>query len=219
MEITICCYNIHSGKNIFYWPTLKKMIDFFRERKVDILALQEVHNNSTKGWQFNIIQDSLGMAGSYGGNLPLGDGHYGNATFSRFPIIHSQNTILPSEKEPRGALSTTLLIDDYPVQLINTHLGLGRKERTIQMNQIEQLLSADQPNLLVGDFNTTAPHSFPLDDLGKRAGKEDKPTIFPLKKRIDFIFASSSFELIDYEVLEMELSDHYPVVASLRLLQ
>lgn len=219
MRFTLCCYNIHSGKNIFYWPTLTKMIDFFQEKKPDLLALQEVHNNSSKGRQFSKIKQSLGLEAGYGGNLSIGDGHYGNAIFSRFPIIHYQNTLLPSEKEQRGALSATLLIDQRPIQLINTHLGLGRQERTLQLKQIEQLLTPDQPNLVVGDFNTTAPRSFPqLDDLGKRAGKEDHPTIFPLNKRIDFIFASSVFELIDYEVLKLDFSDHYPIMASLRLL-
>ncbi len=219
MKITVCSYNIHSGKNIFYWPTLKKMINFFQMKNLDILALQEVQNNSNKGWQFNEIKNSLAMQAIYGGNISLGDGQYGNATFSRFPILHCQNIMLPSEKEQRGALCTTLLVHNRPVQMINTHLGLGRQERTLQINQLEQLLSPDQPNLLAGDFNTTSPNAFPLlDDLAKKAGKEGDPTIFPLNKRIDFIFASSSFELIEYEVLDLELSDHYPILASLRLL-
>lgn len=221
MQFTIGTYNIHSGKDIIYRATLHKMMEFIKSLSVDILALQEVQNNSKNGWHFNELQQYLVHEGVYGGNIKLADGQYGNATFSAFPIIESENVSLTSSKEQRGALCTTIQIGEHRVRILNTHLGLGRRERSQQMNEVNQLLmNTSFPNLLVGDLNTTAPLLFTdMVDLAKKIGKEGVPTIFPLKKRIDYILASKSIELMDYEVIPVTFSDHYPVKATVRLRQ
>jgi endonuclease/exonuclease/phosphatase family metal-dependent hydrolase len=35
--------------------------------------------------------------------------------------------------------------------------------------------------------------------------------------RIDYIFASKNIEIIDYEVLIENMSDHYPIIAKLKI--
>lgn len=219
MKINVCSYNIHSGKNIWHRSTLHKMIRFFRRNPVDILAIQEIHNNSKHGWQVDVWSNQLHMESAFAGNVLIKDGFYGIAVFSRFPILKSEHVKLTSHKEQRGALFLKLQIADSTISIINTHLGLGRKERMVQLKELEDLISSDPcPTLLFGDFNTSSPLSIPsLIDIGKKAGKDDLPTFFPLRKRIDFIFASSSFQLMDYHVVPIPYSDHYPVRASLQL--
>ena len=221
MKISVCSYNIHSGKNIFHRPTLQKMIRFFRRNPIDILAVQEIHQNSKHGWQVDVCKNQLEMETAFAGNVLIKDGYYGIAIFSRFPILKSEHVKLTSQKEQRGLLHLKLKIDGSEVNVLNTHLGLGRKERMIQLNELEDLISSDSsPTLLFGDFNSSSSLSLPpLIDLGKKAGKEELPTFFPLRKRIDFIFTSPSFQLVDYDVIPVQYSDHYPVRASLVLRQ
>ncbi|WP_134704112.1 endonuclease/exonuclease/phosphatase family protein [Ammoniphilus sp. YIM 78166] len=220
MELTLLCYNIHSGKTIFYRPSLHHIINFIRKQSPDIIALQEVHNNSGQGWQFNELSQALPMHGSFGGNIQIKDGLYGNATFTKPPITLSNQTFLPSEREQRGLLQTAIEVQGQPVYIFNTHLGLGRKERSNQLELIREIMvDCPYPCILMGDFNTTNPMALPdMVDIGKKTGKDSQATIFPLKKRIDFIFASSSFEILSYEVLShISYSDHYPIKAKVRL--
>ncbi len=220
MELTILCYNIHSGKTIFYRPSLHHIIGYLQEQSPDIIALQEVHNNSGQGWQFNELSQALGMHGSFGGNLQVKDGLYGNATFTKLPITLSNPIFLPSEREQRGMLHTAIEVQGLPLYIFNTHLGLGKKERLNQLELIRDTLEdCPYPCLLMGDLNTTTPLELrDMVDVGKKTGKDSQPTIFPLKKRIDFIFASSSFEILEYEVFSnISFSDHYPIKAKLRL--
>ncbi|MEW9672056.1 endonuclease/exonuclease/phosphatase family protein [Ammoniphilus sp. 3BR4] len=219
MELKIVCYNIHSGKNLFYRPTLDSIIEFLREQAPDIVSLQEVHNNSKQGWQFNQIKEALAMNGDFGGNVKIGDGMYGNATLTRFPLIQSKNIPLPSQKEQRGVLCSTIDIKGRTIEVLNTHLGLGKKERESQLEHLAMLLDKSSLlHILMGDFNTVVTIPFPdMMDLGKKAGKESLPTIFPLKKRIDYIYASSSFHLSSYEVIPVTHSDHYPITSVIGL--
>ncbi|RXT05858.1 endonuclease/exonuclease/phosphatase family protein [Ammoniphilus sp. CFH 90114] len=221
MQLNIICYNIHSGRNLFYRPTLDLIIQFLKEQSADIISLQEVHHNSKQGWQFDQIMKGLAMDGSYGANVKITDGAYGNATFSRYPIVWSKNVWLPSQKEQRGMLHSVLEIQRKKVHIFNTHLGLGKKEREMQLEALTHTVEeCGSSCLLMGDLNTTVSLPFPnMIDLGKKAGKESQPTIFPLKKRIDYIYASSSFELLHYEVNQVNHSDHYPIKATVQLVE
>lgn len=219
MDLKILCYNTHSGKNLFYKPTLDSIIEFLLAQSADIICLQEVHNNSKQGQQYQRLKEALAMNGEFGGNITIADGMYGNATFSRFPLVQSSNIALPSQKEQRGVLYSTINFKGHAIDVFNTHLGLGRKERESQIRLLETTLSnSSVPCILAGDFNTTASIPFSnMMDLGKKAGKESLPTIFPLKKRIDYIYASSAFHLSSYEVIPVTYSDHYPLTAVINL--
>jgi len=219
LEISIYSYNIHSGRNIFFRKTLPNMIDYFMQNRPDILALQEVHNNPKHGYQFQIIRDSLAMFGAFGRNLKIGTGFYGNAIYSRFPFEMEQNIALPGEAEPRGVLQCKLNINSHSLTLLNTHLGLSKKERNKQIDSLSSIVSSlSGLILLTGDLNTVASPVFPqLQDIAKKLGKDDLATVFPLNRRIDYMYASANVQLVSYEVVKIPFSDHYPLKVVLRL--
>ncbi|MBP1933953.1 endonuclease/exonuclease/phosphatase family metal-dependent hydrolase [Ammoniphilus resinae] len=218
MEICIYSYNIHSGRNIFFRKSLQNMIDYFLKNPPDILAVQEVHDNPKHGHQFQIIRDSLSMFGSFGGNLRIGTGYYGNAIFSKFPIELEKNIALPGHAEPRGVLQCMINIHSQAFTILNTHLGLSKNERRQQIQMLSSLVSSlSGPILLAGDLNTTESPIFPkLDDAAKKLGKDSISTVFPLNRRIDYMYATSKVHLVSYEVVKIPYSDHYPLKAVLR---
>jgi endonuclease/exonuclease/phosphatase family metal-dependent hydrolase len=187
------------------------MITYFQQHHADILALQEVHNNSKHGWHFEQLKKALNLHNAFGKNVSVADGGYGNAIFSRFPILQWDNISLPSHREQRGLLSTMIDIDGHPIQVWNAHLSLHKSTRITQMKTLEQLtLKETKPCFLMGDFNTTTPSPLSnLVDVGKKAGKSHLPTLFPLRRRIDYIFSSPSFECVEYQVIRLSYSDHY----------
>jgi len=98
--------------------------------------------------------------------------------------------------------------------------------RSREATRILEILSEEErPIVLVGDFNTTpnnwiyAQFSKKLVDTGRASPFSTKgtfPSGFPVA-RIDYIFASHEFSVVNFYIGNRVYSDHRPVVATLRL--
>lgn len=100
-----------------------------------------------------------------------------------------------------------------------------------QQSQAEQFLkhSADSPytNIITGDFNNT-PYSYVYDKIkgdyqdafdvaGDGFGRTYDFKLFPF--RIDFILVDEFMEVNDFETFRSKFSDHYPIMATLKIHQ
>ena len=214
LHLKIASYNIHSGKNLWMYPTLKSIISFLQEENLDIIGLQEINENNKRGKQVTTVKKNLRMEAHFGENLPLGDGYFGNATFSKYPIVERKYLSLPSSKEPRGLIDTKIKISSCIFSILNTHLGLNKQERMEQIKAIKEYIKTlNQPFILMGDFNTKY---IELDDYlvdsASKMRKEHLPTMMLSQNRIDYVFVSKDLEIIKYEVHTVKMSDHFPVV-------
>ncbi|MBO8172379.1 MAG: endonuclease/exonuclease/phosphatase family protein [Bacillaceae bacterium] len=219
-KIRMITYNIHSGTDLYRRPTLEQIGDLLKESEADIISLQEVHQNEQKGMQADQLADKLGMNYRFGANHPVGDGFFGNAILTRFPVQAFSNVLLPGLREQRGLLVVKLAVPPVPVYVMSTHLGLKQQERNRQFQRIQEIVSENNPlihpTLLTGDFNTSRPPVIhPLYDTGKAANQDHVPTFYPLRRRIDFILAGPHFHLLRYRVIKTKYSDHYPILADL----
>lgn len=95
-----------------------------------------------------------------------------------------------------------------------------------QEQQVEKIIahkaSSQHPTLLMGDFNNTA-FSFVYQLLGdtmndafleKGNGLGTTFTFDFFPMRIDYIFTSSAFEVLNFERIDTTFSDHYPIKAT-----
>lgn len=112
----------------------------------------------------------------------------------------------------------------------NSSFVLGRLSgafvmRSYQVDQIKKSFeSCPYPYIVTGDFNDT-PISYAVNELGdglKNAfiekGSGFQTTYWSsLPLQIDYILASKQFDVLNYQVLEEEISDHKPVISDLRL--
>lgn len=117
------------------------------------------------------------------------------------------------------------------IQKENSKKLLGRLHNAFvkQMQQakiVEEYIEAtDLPTIVVGDFNNTQFSSVyqtikgdmtdTFIDKGKGFGKTYGLFNYPM--RIDYILADDSFEVLEHKNYDVELSDHYPVLATLKL--
>lgn len=100
------------------------------------------------------------------------------------------------------------------------------KLRSKQVTEIsEHINQTNKPIVLGGDFNDTPVSntyrrlSSDFTDSFCAAGKGVGTTYagkIPLL-RIDYIFADASFEVVDHEVINSSISDHYPIKSVIRL--
>ena len=210
----IISYNIHSGKNVWFVPQLYRIIRFLNMENASVIGVQEINENNKRGRQVTSLSIQLDMDYHFGPNLPFGDGHYGIATLASLPILERKHLLLPSKKEQRGLLDTVVEYNQREVHILNTHLGLSKEDRLKQFQFLEDYLSQlTSPYILLGDLNTTEHllNENNLFDAAKEMNREHQSTLMLSKKRIDYIFVSPDFKVINYRVIPVNMSDHYPI--------
>lgn len=220
-EIKIVSYNIHSGLNKDMFPTLFDTIDFLRISNADIICLQEVNESANAGFQVSSFKEELNMYSHFGANVVNLGLNYGLVTYSKYPIKSENHIYLSSDREQRGMLHTVVNVEGRKLNIINVHLGLGDKEREIQLSELVDFISEldNEPYIVVGDFNqgSMSLDDRVLKDVAKELDKENILTFATGLDRIDYIFVSPKIEVLDYDVLIKNMSDHYPIIAKIRI--
>jgi endonuclease/exonuclease/phosphatase family metal-dependent hydrolase len=229
----IVTYNIHRGLSTLRKRSIiEKLAKVMNSSAADILCLQEVF--TPKMDTKPLLEDfaeNIWAYRAYGKNALFPNGNQGNAVLARQPIISHKNIDLTHGlSENRGALTARISFSDgKELTVINTHLGLGKKEKRYQVdtlkNFIFEYLDPSDPVILAGDFNDwTGSFEAELcdsikmkDAVKEKHGKNIRtfPSVFPLFN-LDRIFYRR-LNLLNSRVLSGSkfkgLSDHLPVEA------
>lgn len=241
-RLRVATYNVHGCRGMDKARSEHRIAEVIAALEVDVIGLQELDLNRARSAgvdQARLIAEQLGWHRYFHPAFKAGDEHYGDAILSRYPMRLRQAQELPSVMtrvcpETRGAIWVEVETPMGKVQVINTHLGLGRRERLMQAELLagpEWLgkIDADDPLVLLGDFNSL-PGSPPFQLL---AGKltdirtlvtppprlRTFPTRFP-SLAVDHIFVNEKFRVDSAAVVRDAgtriASDHFPLVADLR---
>lgn len=230
-KLRVLTYNIHHGEGVDGKLDLARIAAVIRSVEPDIVALQEVDQNTERTGKIDQpaeLSRLTGMDVVFGDNIKLQGGSYGNAVLSKFPIKRHENHPLPpfDKGERRGLLEVEIeLPHERTLLFFATHLDHQRspKDRNAAAEIIARR-SANlkaQPALLAGDLND-GPSSTTLAMLGAagwtRSNKEPIGTV-PVKsplRQIDFILfrPENVWRRIETRVLEEAVaSDHRAVLA------
>ena len=152
---------------------------------------------------------------------------FGNALFARHPIVDVHRIDLSmDQREPRGALATTIDVDGVEVHLLAAHLGLRVRERRFQVQQLLSYLDSVRHSLVIvlGDFNDWLPGRSAAHVLDQRLGAAARLRSFPSSRPVlplDRIWIRPVSLLrrmfVHTSALARRASDHLPVVADLDL--
>lgn len=218
-EIKIVSYNIHSGVDKDMFPTLFDTIDFLKNSDADIICLQEVNESAKVGFQVSSLKEELGMNSHYGANVVNANSSYGLVTYSKYKIISKNHVYLSSENEQRGLLHTVIDVKGKKVNIINLHLSANTQEQEIQLKEVQEFIDnlGDETYIIAGDFNEPDISLNDTIDVAKELEQSNTLTFSLGIERIDYIFTSSDVEPIDYKVLIKKMSDHYPIIAKLKI--
>ena len=210
---------------------MEKMGEVIRAEQPDLVFLSEVIHECTPCSvdQVRELAEKTGMhTWIFGENYNFGLPFYrvvgGNAILSKFPLEPVANHDLAGRKpfykthNNRRILWAAVRINGQRLLLGCLHTdSFSRKNNATQMRQILSF-SRGQPTILAGDFNAE-PDSETMDlvrDSNRFSGSLEGERTFPAGKpdrRIDYVFAPHSWELIDHRVLCSTVSDHRPVVS------
>jgi endonuclease/exonuclease/phosphatase family metal-dependent hydrolase len=222
----VASYNVHRciGRDRCHDPArVARVID---ELDADVVALQEVdygYHVRHGVDQLRVLAEATGHESVWGPVLYGPRGQYGNALLTRHEVLAVRAIDLSvASYQRRGALDVDLAVQGSPVRVIAAHLGLGLRERAIQVQRLLQVLDTadDQPLILLGDFNEWRPPSAPLRHLHRRFGRTPAvrsfPAAFPLLA-LDRVWVRPRHALVAVDVHASRgarrASDHLPVRA------
>lgn len=242
-QLRLMTYNVHGCSGMDGRVSPRRVARVIRSEMPDIVALQELdlgRRRSRAEDQAAIVARELGMHAVFCPTVTRGEEHYGHALLSAWPIEVVKRARLPHDprswwQEPRSAMWARVEVDGVPINVITTHLGLGGRERVLQM---EALLGEDwlglvpdgEPALICGDCNMmpgSAPYRLAAARL--RDVQLSTPGHRPLSTfsswrpvvRIDHVFVSPHFTPEKVSVVRNDLtrvaSDHLPLVADFRV--
>ena len=217
----------------------ERIAEVIAQMSVDVVALQEVdlgRRRSAGADQTKMIAGQLGWHGYFYPAMRRNDEHYGNAILSRYKLAFRRAVELPGKppffcRENRAAIEVNIETSLGKVHIINTHLGLGWRERFVQAQlftsaEWRAAIASDTPLILLGDFNslrgsrpyrTLNRHLRDVRELIRATGPiRTFPTRFPVLA-VDHIFVNRAVQPMSVTVHRSRLariaSDHFPLMA------
>lgn len=224
----VMTWNIHGalGRNPRF--DLDRVIALVRRRQPDIVALQEVDSRRAReahaGNPFDVLQAALGSHGIGAKTVVTTDGEYGQALFSRWPLLNTEiHDLSYPEREPRRAICVDVATPGGLLRVIATHLGLSLRERRSQAIALLKMLGRlDRPTLALGDFNDWFWAGSVRRSLARALPGFSRhrtfPAVLPLLQldRV-FLFPASALIATRTDREARHISDHLPVIADLAL--
>ena len=234
LPVRVMAYNIHQGFGTEGGFELEEIARVIEAEKPDIVALQEV----SRGWLVDgsvdiltWLSQRLDMDYAWG---PAADSVWGNAVFSRYPIVLSENHEMPNNDDlslDRGFLWVEIDIgDEEPLRIIATHFHAGRDEGEHRIPQSEAIVErwgGSSRTVFLGDLNGRPgdPEITMLEEAGLLdsfvdagapgegyTSSSDEP-----HQRIDYVWTSPDLESTEYKSTRSQASDHFPVAVTINV--
>ncbi len=220
---------------------LLKIAALIRKVKADIVAVQEVDENSSWNGRYNHLTflsehsdlpfTAIGLTNQRAGRYPL---NYGNGVLSRWPIRHAESkTFGPSQLGGKGFLHVEAEVSaGRHLPLINLHLHhASRKQRLLQAGVVMKFITqrtAERgghwiaPPIICGDFNNAAHMPDATAMLLGYCEETNNYTLLPKTGRtfpaalptfsLDFMLLPQEYQVAHSEIVRCYLSDHLPVL-------
>lgn len=225
---------------------LERVARFIDSHNIDIIALQEIDEESHWNKKINLVErlndmtaldyHCLGINNRRSGIKPLA---YGNAILSRFPIhFHENKPFGSATLGEKGFLYADVEIDNFLLPIVNLHLDF--RSRRVRLRQIGHLLEylTDRGNLgpstaffepiICGDFNSRSSrekdavrHLF--REVEVHSGYEllpqkgwTFPSLLP-SRGLDFVMLPRAFRRTHVEIVRALVSDHLPVLVEFEI--
>jgi endonuclease/exonuclease/phosphatase family metal-dependent hydrolase len=225
--IRVLTWNVHGcvGRDGVHDPD--RVARVLESAQPDISALQEIDTRTRAAARdpFSYFGELFGWTTVSVRTLSARDGHYGHIVLSRWPIESLGEIDLSVRwREPRKAIVGAIESPSGRIIILAAHLGLLPFERRRQFARLKERIAtiSDRPMIVLGDFN-----DFPGRGLAERSlcpplratpSLPTYPSRLPLLP-LDRIWYSDPLELSAIAALRdaERVSDHLPLVASLRL--
>jgi len=209
---------------------LPEIANFIKSVDPDVVGLIEVDTGSIRSRNINQAEklaDDLGMNTSY-------ETKYGQKSINQLlPIVRMQGNAFMAAPRMHGEtfhyfdtgikrLIIELEMKDYAIFLV--HLSLKYRHRHLQLRRLYDLIQeTEKPVVVAGDFNTfwgeNEIYLF-MKAAGLRSANVDSRPTYPSRaprKELDFILYQDGIKVTSFDIPNIRLSDHMPLVCDFEL--
>jgi len=204
---------------------LPEITRFIKSVDPDVVGLIEVDTGSIRSRKVNQAEKlaaDLGMNTSY-------ETKYGTKSLNQIlPIVRKQGNAFMAAQRVHGErfhyfdtgikrLIIELEMDDFAIFLV--HLSLKYRHRHLQLRHLYDLIAkTEKPVVVAGDFNTfwgeNEIYLF-MRAAGLTSANRDSVPTYPSRaprKELDFVLYQDGINVTHFEVPDIRLSDHLPLV-------
>jgi endonuclease/exonuclease/phosphatase family metal-dependent hydrolase len=229
-RLRVATYNVHACIGTDGQRDIGRVAAVLAELDADIVGLQEVDSRPSRSAlaQAPELARRLRMELVEGPLLLEGEGHYGNALLSRWPLRSLRREALPRiVGEPRGFIHAAI---EHPTgvewHVLVTHLSLGMWSRRRQLAAVLHELSTRMPApaMLLADLNEWNGWARGLSRLRRTVTLLPAPASFPSRRpmlRLDRIALYGCRPTLPAwthrTALSIQASDHLPVLAEIAM--
>lgn len=229
--IRVMDYNLHDAVNTDGRVDPEALARAIEASGADIVGVQEI----SRGWliwggmdMLEWLSQRLDMQYVWG---PTADLQWGNAVFTRLPILSVEAGNLPPEDVLllRGYMKVVLDANGKALTLIDTHFSEKAGQDEIRADQAQVIVDAwggAPATVIMGDLNSL-PDSQALAvmlgsgliDISREIGQQPTYTYpsFAADHQIDYIFVSPDLGYSDFSIPATTASDHSPLVTTIEL--
>lgn len=213
---------------------------FLKKYRPDIIFLQEIDMYTKRAYYRNQLYTLSKYTGltfrAMGTNIKYKNGFYGDGILSKFPIEYSANYLSPltnASHEQRGILCNKVSFGNTKINVFSLHMSTFEDERILtakELLKITSKINKNEPIIIGGDFNVgikkigNHKYIYESKDIYKEYEvlKEKFKSINNTEDTwhsadgagaIDSFFYSKHLQLLKYETIKTDISDHYPVYA------
>jgi endonuclease/exonuclease/phosphatase family metal-dependent hydrolase len=254
-RLRIVTYNIAHGRGLQpiqgltsrrkIRANLLKIAKLLAELKPDIVALQEIDQDSTWAGSFDHLEflrdfggfphAAFGINNRRGGLLRL---NYGNAILSKHPIVEVENVVFGTRTlGEKGFLFAEIEVNGRLLPVVNMHLHYrSRLHRSVQIEQVMNYLTHKLHHrrkhwlsspIVCGDMNCPSHTDDATASLFTYFAQHGNYTLHPQRaatfpsplprRTLDFVFLPPGCVEVYCLVVRSWLSDHRPVMVEFKL--
>lgn len=209
---------------------LPEIAKFIKTVDPDIVGLIEVDTGSIRSRNVNQAEK---LAAELGMNTSF-ETKYGEKSLNQLlPIVRKQGNAFMAAERVHGEtfhyfdtgikrLIIELEMEDYAIFLV--HLSLKYRHRHLQLRRLYDLIQeTSKPVLVAGDFNTfwgeNEIYLF-MKAAGLKSANVDSLPTYPSRaprRELDFILYQDGIDVTSFEIPDVNLSDHMPLVCDFEL--
>ena len=237
--LRVATYNVHRCRGMDRRVSVARIAEVIERLDADIVAVQEIRRGANpsnpESDQVAFLAGSLGWHAAFGANKLRWGAPYGNATFSRYPIVFEQNYDLTIRgQERRGCLRADVRVSPgrrvhvYNVHLSTRYFARPRQARRLLSDSVVNHPAVTGPRIVVGDFNEWTRgvatrlmgEHFESVDVRLLGRRRTYPGLFPVF-HLDHFYFDPALTLRSFRLhrtkLSLVASDHLPLVAEFEL--
>jgi endonuclease/exonuclease/phosphatase family metal-dependent hydrolase len=220
-SLTVFTYNIQQGANKTGQINLDGQIALVKEINPDIIALQECDTARISIGGIDAVRyfaDRLTGFNYYSYYGPKTvTGTYGTAILSKYPIISYKSVFTFSDQDEVGTAEVQIQIGSDIFYVYDSHPDGSYDAKWAHMTTLLDQIGTKNKVIAMGDYNLRENESLytlinsTLQDAWKTRwpnGTDSRGVSIDLYNRIDYIFLSHDFTIIDTSYITSPQSDH-----------